>query len=634
MRVLGTAGHVDHGKSTLVYALTGINPDRLREEQERQMTIDLGFAWTTLPGGEEVGIVDVPGHRDFIENMLAGVTGIDAALLVVAADEGVMPQTKEHLAILDLLEVTRAVVALTKIDLVEDASWLGLVRDETRELLASTGLASAPLVPVSATRGDGMEDLRAALAMVLGDVPPRSDLGRPRLPIDRAFTIAGFGTVVTGTLADGTLKAGQEVVILPGGQHARIRSLQTHKTKVDEAVPGSRTAANLVGVEVRDLARGDVLALEGTYRPTRVLDVRFRLLRDSPAPLRHNQQAKLFLASAQRVARVRVLGAEEVAPGEEAWLQLVLDEPIVAARGDHFILRRPSPGSTLGGGRVVDPGPERLHRRRDQAVLDSLARRAKGTPGEILAQAMLTLGPAALRDVVAKGGLGEAAANEAIHELEADGRLVRLGPGELQPRSETIVAGREGWQELTHRMRETLASYHEANPVRDGMPREELKSRLKMEARLFSAAADTAAGEGWILDLGPRLALSEHRVHLTPQQGARVDALMARFRASPASPPSVKESLEEVGEELWDHLLRDGRLLLLSPEVVFEVREYETWVERIRGELEGGGSISVAQVRDTFGTSRKYALALMEHLDRIGLTLRDGDIRKLARPRD
>jgi selenocysteine-specific elongation factor len=634
MRVLGTAGHVDHGKSTLVQALTGINPDRLREEQERQMTIDLGFAWTTLPGGEEVGIVDVPGHRDFIENMLAGVTGIDAALLVVAADEGVMPQTREHLAILDLLEVERAVVALTKVDLVDDPSWLALVREEIHELLATTALASAPVVAVSATRGDGLDELRAALAAALAEAPARADLGRPRLPIDRAFTIAGFGTVVTGTLADGALQTGDEVVILPAGHHARIRSLQTHKTRVERAVPGSRTAANLVGVEVRDLARGDVLARPGTYGPTRLVDVRFRLLHDASGPIRHNQQTKLFLASAQRGARVRVLGAEEVAPGEEGWLQLVLDEPIVTARGDHFILRRPSPGATLGGGRVVDPAPGRLHRRMNPTVVDGLARAARGTPGDVVAQAMQALGPAPLRAAVEKAGLGEGEAREALRALEADGRLVRLGSGEIAPASDAIVAERGSWQAFTSRMREALGAYHKANPLRAGMPREELKSRLKLESRIFAAAADAAAREGSLRDLGPRLALPDHQAHPTAEQSSRMDSLMSRFQASPSAPPSVKESVEALGPELWDYLLEKGIVVVVSPDVAFEAQRYAALVEEIRGRLAGGASITVAEVRDVLGTSRKYALALMEHLDQIGLTVREGDARRLAHRSD
>ncbi len=612
-------------------ALTGIDPDRLREEQERQMTIDLGFAWMALPDGEEVGIVDVPGHRDFIENMLAGVTGIDAALLVVAADEGVMPQTREHLAILDLLDVSQAVVCLTKIDLVDDPAWLALVSDEVREILRGTRMSSAPLIPVSAVRGDGLDDLKAALAGALRETPLRPDLGRPRLPIDRAFTIAGFGTIVTGTLSDGSLTAGQEVTILPDAHRVRIRSLQTHKAKVERAVPGSRTAANLVGIEVRDLERGDVLALPDTYRPTRVLDVRFRLLPDSLAPLRHNQEAKLFLGSAQRLARVRVLGRDEVAPGAEAWLQLVVEHPIVAARGDHFILRRPSPGATLGGGRVADAAPARLHRRMNAAIVEALEARAQGTPGEVLAQSLQPMGPTPLRTALERSGLGGGAANEAIAELRGSDRLIALGAESLELRPETIVMTSEAWQGLVHRMVRALASYHAASPLRAGMPREELKSRLRMEPRAFSAAVETASRQGLLIERGSRLALADHEMILSPEQSARVERLRGQFRAAPFAPPSVKECLEEVGEEVWAHLVESGQFVPVSPEVVFTRTDYDEMVGAIRQELVASGTITVAQVRDRFNTSRKYALALMEHLDAIGVTVREGDIRRLAR---
>ncbi|HDN79064.1 MAG TPA: selenocysteine-specific translation elongation factor, partial [Chloroflexi bacterium] len=299
MYVIGTAGHVDHGKSALVKALTGIDPDRLKEEKEREMTIDLGFAWFALPNGEKVGIVDVPGHKDFIDNMLAGVGGIDAALLVVAADEGVMPQTREHLAILDLLEVKAGLVALTKIDLVDDQEWLEMVEEEVKDCLKGTVLDGAPVVRVSAKTGEGLEKLAQELQKVLQHTSPRADLRRPRLSIDRVFTISGFGTVVTGTLIDGRLQVGQEVEILPQGLKARIRGLQSYKEKINEAKPGSRVAVNLSGVEKNQLSRGDVLTIPGWLLPTTLVDVHLRYLADAPYPLAHNTQVKFFSGAAE-----------------------------------------------------------------------------------------------------------------------------------------------------------------------------------------------------------------------------------------------------------------------------------------------------------------------------------------------
>ena len=305
MHVIGTAGHVDHGKSTLVQALTGTNPDRLKEEREREMTIDLGFAWLKLPDGEDVGIVDVPGHRDFIENMLAGVGGIDAVIFVIAADEGIMPQTREHLAILDLLQISDGVIALTKVDLIDDPDWLDLVEEDVRAAMRGTVLESAPIVRVSARTRFGLDELLTGLSTCLAKHPARIDLGRPRLPIDRVFTIAGFGTVVTGTLSDGHLRVGEEIQVLPSGLRGRVRGLQTHKKKEEFAVPGSRTAVNISGVNIDQIKRGDVIAHPGKYQPTRRLDVHFRLLANISQPLEHSTEVKLFLGAAEVVARVR-----------------------------------------------------------------------------------------------------------------------------------------------------------------------------------------------------------------------------------------------------------------------------------------------------------------------------------------
>ncbi|RLC64151.1 MAG: selenocysteine-specific translation elongation factor, partial [Chloroflexi bacterium] len=487
MRVVGTAGHVDHGKSTLVRALTGIDPDRLREEKEREMTIDLGFAWLTLPSGESVGIVDVPGHRDFIENMLAGVGGIDAALLVVAADEGVMPQTREHLAILDLLGVDTGVVALTKVDVLEDMpeseEWIDLVAADVAETLEGTVLEDAPIVPVSARAGRGLDELVEALQSALGRAEPRRDQGRPRLPIDRVFTISGFGTVVTGTLIDGHFEVGQEVEILPQGLKARVRGLQTHKKKIERATPGSRLAMNLSGVDKEDLKRGDVVTVPGWLRPTVLVDVQLHYLPDtlrlhseqaSYRPLRHNTQVKFFAGAAETLARVRVLGQKSLPPGEPGWAQLRLQEPIVLLKGDRFIIRRPSPPATLGGGVVVDPNPGRRHRRFRPQVIARLETLARGSPAEILLQTLERRGPIAARDLLSASGLDEVAP-DALSQLLETGQAVVLGPEERIPNPATsgqLLAARSWWSELTDRISRQLAAYHRQFPLRAGMGRE------------------------------------------------------------------------------------------------------------------------------------------------------------------
>lgn len=452
MRVIGTAGHVDHGKSTLVQALTGTHPDRLKEEREREMTIDLGFAWMTLPDGEEVGIVDVPGHRDFIENMLAGVGGIDAALFVIAADEGVMPQTREHLAILDILQIQGGVVALTKIDMVPDPEWLDLVEDEVHQALAGTVLADAPVVRVSARSGEGIPALTETLMECLAERPARLDQGRPRLPVDRTFTMPGFGTVVTGTLVDGTLRIGDEVVVLPRGTRGRVRGLQSHKRKSETSMPGSRTAANISGITLEEVLRGDVIAHLGDYRPTARLDVSMRLLPDVSQPLRHNTEVKLFIGAKEVVARLRLLGEEDLLPGEEGWLQLETSEPVVAVRGDHYILRRPSPGETLGGGIVVDPHPGRRHKRFAEATIERLRTLAEGEPVDLLLQALAALKAAPLKDVVARSNLRAESAPDAIQQAVQRGVMLLLDENsDPKPGDDTLVAERSYWSELIQR---------------------------------------------------------------------------------------------------------------------------------------------------------------------------------------
>jgi selenocysteine-specific elongation factor len=634
MHVIGTAGHVDHGKSTLVEALTGINPDRLKEERERQMTIDLGFAWLSLPGGETVGVIDVPGHRDFIENMLAGVGGIDAALFVVAADEGVMPQTREHLAILDLLQIQSGVLALTKSDLVE-ADWLELVKADLAAAVQGTVLAGAPIVPVSARTGAGLPELKAALQACLAACPPRPDVGRPRLPVDRVFTIAGFGAVVTGTLSDGSLAVGDEVVLMPDGLAARVRGLQTHKTKIEHAAAGSRVAANLAGIEVAQLRRGMVVALPGALMSTSLLDVHFRHLADVELPLKHNAEIKFFVGAAEVLATARVLSGDALPPGASGWLQLVLAEPVAVAKGDRFILRRPSPGATIGGGVVVDPHPAERHRRRDAGVIAKLETLARGTPGERLLQGLDALGPASLADGLRKASLDGDAAVEAVREIRADGSLVEL-------EGETLVISRTAWARVEAEVQAALAAYHAAHPLRAGMPREELKSRLAQDSarpltpKIFNALVARAVVLQRLVAAGASVRLPTHQVRFAPAQQASVDKLLAVFGREPYNTPSVKDSAAQLGagsqgETMLNALLEQGILFQVSPEVLFLTETYQAMVERVKNHLRAHGKITVAEVRDLFSTSRKYALALMEHLDAQGVTKRMGDERVLKR---
>ena len=633
MHVIGTAGHVDHGKSTLVQALTGTHPDRLKEEREREMTIDLGFAWLTLPSGEEVGIVDVPGHRDFIENMLAGVGVIDAALFVIAADEGIMPQTREHLAILDILQVQGGVIALTKVDLINDPEWLVLIEDDIRSVLNGTVLEKAPMIRVSSRTRQGIPELLKSLSDCLADRPPRPDLGRPRLPVDRVFTMPGFGTVITGTLSDGSLHTGDEVEILPSGFKTRIRGLQTHKRKEDTAIPGSRTAVNLSGINIDQVKRGDVITHPDSYKSSQRIDVRFRLLPDVVHPIKHDTAVKLFIGAAEISSRVRLLGSDELLPGEEGWLQLELEEPMVSIRGDRYILRRPSPGETLGGGIVVDPHPKKRHKRFSTEVLANLETLARGTPAEILSQAMLTLGTASLQDVIIRSNLDPNTARMATQELIGSGQIIRLENIEQDPVPPlTLVTSKAYWDQLSRHILQEVDDYHKKYPLRRGIAREELKSRLKLSARVYNAILRRIVTSCELQEYGSLVQRAEYSIRFNSQQQRSVDGLLARFIASPFSPPTMKECLAEIGDDIYNAMVDLELLIPIPPDVVFRKQDYDLMISEITDLLRSRGKITAAEVRDHFNTSRRYVLALLEHMDVQGITERDGDIRRLKKP--
>lgn len=619
MFVIGTAGHVDHGKSALVRALTGIDPDRLQEEKERGMTIDLGFAWLKLPGGQEVSIVDVPGHERFIKNMLAGVGAIDLALLVVAADEGVMPQTREHLDILDLLRVKNGIIVITKKDLV-DEEWLELVRADLDEAVKGTSLASSPLVVTSSVTGEGLPELVATIEQRLKEITPKKDIGRPRLPIDRVFTIAGFGTVVTGTLIDGRFTLGQEVEILPSKLRSRIRGLQTHKRKVEVAVPGSRVAVNLTGLATFDLARGDVVTIPGWLKATIAVDAKLRLLSEAPDPVAHNATVTFHSGTSEVVARVRLLEKAEMAPGETSWVQLHFARPVAVVKGDLFILR--SSKGTIGGGEVVDPYAKR-HRRFHAATIERLNTMEKGDPEEIFIKVLEMAEPSELGKIVQRSGLQQEVARRAAETLARGGRIVVLGSKTLQ--SNTFLFSRRGWQDLTDAAKEATLAYHQQFPLRAGMPKEELKSRLKLSPRAFSEALALLVGEGVLVEEGASVRLPKFQVRLTSAQQATVEAFLKSLAREPYSPPS--DSMPE--PELLNLLIEQDKVVKVSDNVVFSAEAYHDMVNKIVAHIKTQGKITVAEVRDMFNTSRKYALGLMEYLDSEKITRRVGDERFL-----
>ena len=618
MFVVGTAGHVDHGKSTLVEALTGIDPDRLAEEKERGLTIDLGFAWLDLPSGSEVSIVDVPGHERFVNNMLAGVGGIDLALLVVAADESVMPQTREHLAILDLLRIPRGLVALTKKDLVDD-DWLELVTADIEDTLKGTVLEGAQILPVSAQTGEGLPELVSAIESMIQGIPAKRDLARPRLPIDRSFTITGFGTVVTGTLIDGHLETGQEVELTVAGQRTRVRGLQTHKNRVDRAEPGTRVAANLIGVPHDGIFRGEVLTAPGWLRPTNAFDVHLRVLEDAPNPLRHNMYLTVHTGSSESVARLRLLEDNRAQPGDTTWAQLKLDDPVAVAKGDYFVIR--SNMTTLGGGNIVDTHAPRP-RRRHMPTIERLQVMERGSDSEILLKTIEGLEPAEFRTVVNRANLNADTARAEIEAMTSDSQVIALGNG-IRQTTRLYTAG--GWRALEDLARTSLGEYHRQFPLRPGAPKEELRSRLNLNPQVFNDVMKLL-NEAGVIHLGEStVRLPDHTPSLGDAQRKTVDDYLHRLDSDPFSPPTDIPIDSEVVNLLDD----EGKVVKVSETVVFSATAYREMVDRISTHLGERGEITVADVRDLLGTSRKYALALMDHLDHVRITRRVGDVRVL-----
>jgi len=643
MSCIGTAGHIDHGKSTLVKALTGIDPDRLAEEKERGMTIDLGFAWLKLPSGREVSIVDVPGHEGFIKNMLAGVGGIDAALLVVAADEGIMPQTREHLAILDLLRVRRGVVVLTKADLV-DEEWIELVREEVAEQLQPTTLAGAEIIPVSAYTGKGLPALVAQLERIFDETEERQNIARPRLPIDRVFSMTGFGTVVTGTLLDGVFKAGQEVEVLPQGLKTRIRSLQTHRHQVEVATPGSRVAMNLANVPRTELERGNVVTLPGQLQRTMLIDARIQLLADAARPVGHNTLVEFYSGSQEVPAKVRLLDIEELKPGQSAWAQVRLSRPAVVARRDRFILRIPSPSTTIGGGEVINVHP-RYHRRFQQSILTALETLERGSPDELVLAALdrrrETSRPGAkslhglvgyeLAQIAKQSNMSPDVTLQTLETLLSEGRVRRVG---------ALWFAQTVWEALKEESVRLMSEQHRQHPLRSGLSKEEWRTRLNLPPKMASEIFLALQEEGQLAEATNSTGTSGGVIRLpgfvpefNAMQQQQVERLLRMFLESPYTPPGRSESEAVVGSEVLASLIEQGRLVKLgssTDSVLFLRESYEEAVAKLVAYLQEHHKMTAAEARDVLGTTRKYILPLLEHMDERRITRRVGDERRLG----
>ena len=626
--VVGTAGHIDHGKTSLVKALTGIDTDRLPEEKARGITIDLGFAFLEEPDGLTIEIVDVPGHERFVKNMLAGIGGIDLAMLVIAADEGVMPQTREHFAICSLLHIQSGLVALTKTDMVEP-DWLELVREDVAGLVRGTFLDGAPIVPVSSKTGAGVADLRAALRDLAKQVAPRGTDQLPRLPIDRVFTIKGFGTVVTGTLMAGRLRVDDRVEVFPRGLQAKVRGLQTHSQPVTEASAGQRTAVNLQGVERLAVERGDVVGLAGTLVPSVLMDGTLELLADAPRPVKTRDRVRFHAGTSEVMARVLLLDRQELAPGQSAFARFRLEAPLVAMPDDRFVIRSYSPMVTIGGGTLLDIAPPRF-KRKGPALIAHLTLLREGRPEAVVEEHVRHAGGGGVRLAALSGRVpfGPERLRALLDALQAAGKVAAI--------DRDWFVHPESLERLRGLVTETLAQFHRAMPLRPGMSREELRGRAgAADERVFGHLLSTLEGEGTVKAERDKVWLATHEVRLTPEQQKIVDRVEAEFLGAAAAPPSPEEAMARAGQpgdeehELFQVLVEARKLVRVKESLFFHASALESIQDKLVAMLRERKEIGPADIKDLLGISRKYAIPLLEFFDGRRITTRVGERRVL-----
>lgn len=621
--MIGTAGHIDHGKTALVRRLTGVDTDRLPEEKKRGISIDLGFAPLVTPAGVRVGIVDVPGHERFVKNMLAGVGGIDLVLLVIAADEGVMPQTREHLAIVKLLGVARGIVVLTKRDLVE-ADWVELVKRDVRALLAGTALADAPMIEFSAVTGAGTPELLAEVDRQLAGAAARPEDEPARLPVDRVFTVEGFGTVVTGTLWRGRVRTGDSLELLPKGETLRVRRVQVHGATVDEARAGQRTAIALAGIEREAVDRGDWLTAPGSLRASSVLDVRFELLPDMPRAWPANTRVRFHLGASEIIGRLVLLEGADVAPGASALAQVRLEKPSVPARGDRFVIRSYSPSRTIGGGTVIEP--QATKRRRHAAGLEELEVHEHGSLEQRLLEKLATFEKPAATAVLAQAvGESEAAVGAALAALAAGAEVANPSEGRW------LAPAR--WSAAREAIESQVRGFAEAHPARYGVPKGELKSGMKgaLEAALFDAAYESLLADHVLEQKGDRVRPADRPWSPPAETLAKLESLERDLAAAGYQVPEGPQWQAKLGADAPEVASLGfflGRLVRVSQELTYSAAQLDELRRRLAAWFEKKPAMTVADFRELTGASRKYAVPLLEHSDRIGWTNRVGDERR------
>lgn len=628
--VIGTAGHVDHGKTCLTRALTGVDTDRLKEEQKRGITIEIGFAQLTLPNGQTASIIDVPGHEKFIRNMLVGAAGMDVVLMVIAADEGFMPQTREHLGILSLLGVQNGIIVVTKADMVEP-EWLEAIEEEAREDVQGTFLQDAPIIAVSSYTGQGIQELKQLVVDLVEGAEQRNQDRPFRLPVDRLFSVDGFGTVVTGTLVEGSLALGDEVCIYPGEKKARVRGLQNHDKSADRVSAGMRVAVNLSGVDKADLKRGDTLAKPGSMLLSQQMDVQLSMLKDAPYPIKNDSRLHFHHGSRELVCKCVLLGRDTLEAGETGFAQLRFTEPVAAKNGDHFVVRFFSPTVTVGGGVLLNVAPQR-HKRNDPKILEGLAARASGSSERQVVQALRDAGVSMLKraELAKAAGLTEGELDEPLAQLLDEGRAVDLGGRYMD---HDAVEG------LWDKTVQLLSAYHKAQPLQPGMNRGEFRGKLlpKAPAASVDALVDYLAQHRGLRLEGPTIALPDFQVvwnTFYTELRRQIDGIYGKAGLTTDNLDDILAGFgkkQDGARQVVQRLLYDGDLVALTPQILVCRAAYDHALQTLYGLFEGKPELTLGEARDALGVSRKYALALLEYWDSAGITRKTGDLRILGR---
>ncbi len=630
--ILGTAGHIDHGKTSLIKALTGVDCDRLKEEKERGITIELGFTYLKLFDGTQIGIIDVPGHERFVHHMVAGVVGMDIVLLVIAADEGIMPQTREHLDICRLLGVKRGLVAITKTDMVEP-EWLELATDEIGDFIKDTFLSNAPIIPVSSVTGKGLDRLICAIEELADKVPDRGEEGVFRLPVDRIFTIKGFGTVVTGTLLSGKVGVGEMVEIFPGRIKTKIRGIQVHNEKVEHVRAGQRTAINLQGIDKEELKRGDVISQPGLLEPAYLLDIRLKILEGVPA-VKNRMRIRFHSGTTEVFGRVILLDRERLEPGDSCLAQLRLEEKVAVMPNDRYIIRRYSPIITLGGGKIIDSHPEK-HKRYKADVLEELFT-LEDAP---IAQT--------LESHIKKAGIKGLDLNGLVSRTNLDQRIISVNLAELNQNGEILifdeinyrVVHNSIYEQIKKRIVDTLRGFYDKNPLKWGMLKEELKARVSpdIDPRLYNRVLEDLEKEGTLLICQDVCAISTHKIVMSSEDKRIYEAVLDIYKKANLTPPNLEDLYKRLRadqkdvKKVIDLLIDESILVRVKGEFIFHRDAIEAIIEQVEKFLEDTKQMSIGDFKGFTGLSRKFAVPLLEYMDAQGKTLRLGDKRILRK---